>query len=227
MCRIITWSDMKSKSHITDEEIVASAQSNSDGTGIAFVDRGRVYFEKGITIERALELFHQCKTPGLIHVRLATHGGVSDEMCHPFPVTTDLKAMRATSGHVDRVLAHNGVWCRYDAVLERLARKRPDLPIAKQRYSDSKAMALMAAIEGEEVLRHDCGGRTCVLDSKGLRLYGYGWEKSPGGYWCSYRMWRSEYALDENEPKGRPLHRVKPAEEAVTLLGANEGWEGL
>lgn len=74
-------------------------RANEDGAGVCYLKNGRIYMRKGIM--RLKDLIHsvnrvpkQC--PVAIHLRLATHGGVSRENTHPFSVK-------------DNYLMHNGV----------------------------------------------------------------------------------------------------------------------
>jgi hypothetical protein len=45
----------------------------------------------------------------LIHFRIATHGGVSQGNCHPFPITASVKLLKEQHIYTNSVLIHNGM----------------------------------------------------------------------------------------------------------------------
>lgn len=86
----------------------ASWSRNSDGTGIAYVENGRIVTEKvtGYTIKPHLELYykHMHRPQFLLHHRMATHGEKTELNVHPF------KVLSIDEGDpYDLVFAHNGV----------------------------------------------------------------------------------------------------------------------
>jgi predicted glutamine amidotransferase len=75
------------------------AAGNDDGFGLAWVDRGKIRTFRGLA---SPELAHEClkKLKNVLvvaHWRMATHGVISKEMCHPFKVVQG------------QYLFHNGV----------------------------------------------------------------------------------------------------------------------
>lgn len=78
----------------------AAHRANRDGAGIAYHTGRRVAVEKsprwnGFDVERALKRIGSA--PAIIHFRLATHGSVTRDNAHPFPLPFGYAA------------AHNGV----------------------------------------------------------------------------------------------------------------------
>ena len=47
--------------------------------------------------------------PMVLHFRLATHGSISPENCHPFPITTDKAVLGLTELECKTAIAHNGI----------------------------------------------------------------------------------------------------------------------
>lgn len=88
--------------------------SNPDGAGIAVSDGGAVIISKGYmnweAFEEAVRNFGDLTASGVLyHFRIATHGGVRPECCHPFPLSRDMDALRALEISAPVAVAHNGV----------------------------------------------------------------------------------------------------------------------
>ncbi|RDI45304.1 class II glutamine amidotransferase [Nocardia mexicana] len=82
----------------------AGAIVNPDGHGYAVVADDRILVGHGLDPDRVIDEFATVRaefpdTPALFHSRLATHGTVSVDNCHPFIVGGDERT----------VLAHNGI----------------------------------------------------------------------------------------------------------------------
>lgn len=91
-------------------------QANPDGAGFMVADGGRVKISKGYMSWRKFEksLKKAKRSAGndaafVIHFRIATHGDVSPECCHPFPLARSVKKLRAVSTSCAVGIAHNGV----------------------------------------------------------------------------------------------------------------------
>lgn len=95
--------------------------SNPDGAGYMYWDNKDkyVHIAKGfMTFESfMMSLESHCFTKNdvvVMHFRIATHGGVSQAHCHPFPVSRDLEFMRKTRVKCTKAIAHNGIIKGYD-----------------------------------------------------------------------------------------------------------------
>jgi hypothetical protein len=96
------------------EAIKNAFKVNSDGAGfITPVTKKEFFFAKGFMTEkhllRALKEFKHAELS--IHLRMATHGKVSKENCHPFIVNKSKKAI--LHGRSTSLLMHNGVLAQY------------------------------------------------------------------------------------------------------------------
>lgn len=86
--------------------------NNPDGAGIMWVEDGRVQTSKGFMDERSLERAIDAvptDSPLVIHMRIATSGGIDVGTCHPFPVCRDLETLHAANVECRAAVAHNGV----------------------------------------------------------------------------------------------------------------------
>jgi len=86
------------------EQLVQSWNNNPDGAGFTyFNENGELVIEKDMTLdgilykyERAVDRYAQY-SPFAVHFRIATHGSVNIDNCHPFQVSEDT------------TLIHNGI----------------------------------------------------------------------------------------------------------------------
>ena len=102
MCIIIVANKNKK---IPNEHIKLASEFNCDGFGMSASVNNKLSVYKSITMNsddiiRLYNSIRQVATGDIVlHFRLATHGDVSDKLCHPFHVNKDL------------VMFHNGVIC--------------------------------------------------------------------------------------------------------------------
>ena len=100
MCIIIVANKNKK---IPNEHIKLANELNCDGFGMSASVNNKLFVYKSISInsDDIIKLYNSIRqvTTGdiVLHFRLATHGDISDKLCHPFYVNKDL------------VMFHNGV----------------------------------------------------------------------------------------------------------------------
>lgn len=101
-----------------DESIIETMfQNNPDGSGYMYSYNNKVHIEKGfMTLKELLNSLDNLKKkvnieeiPLVLHFRISTSGKVDGATCHPFPVTSDLNALRKTHVITNLGMAHNGV----------------------------------------------------------------------------------------------------------------------
>ena len=70
----------------TDEQFEAMMESNPHGFGMATFENGRIVVRKTMEPEQYMKWVKKVKdeTPAIFHMRIATHGSVSEKNCHPF-----------------------------------------------------------------------------------------------------------------------------------------------
>lgn len=89
-------------------------KNNPNGAGFMYSDGNAVYIQKGFMtlgdFNSALNRVKQhTEYPFVLHFRITTHGGTSKGMCHPFPLSDDIKELTATRLTTDIGIAHNGM----------------------------------------------------------------------------------------------------------------------
>jgi Glutamine amidotransferase domain len=172
----------------------ACEAANPHGGGVAWREKNRVRFEKGIDADAIHKIVLRERGPFLIHFRIATVGSKSPELCHPFPVSGNPST--ALSGKASAVIAHNGTWYNWKETVTRAARhmsaKLPD-----GEMSDSRAMAWLVAQVGERAFNNVTGRFAYFTAAKGIKLFG-NWEKL-NGFFASNLNWREH--LPKKAPK--------------------------
>jgi len=87
--------------------------NNSDGAGFCFARNGIVQGYKGYmnfdNFMDALMMRASDDDAMLIHFRIATHGGVTRQGTHPFPLSSNKRALNALEWVSDVGVAHNGI----------------------------------------------------------------------------------------------------------------------
>ena len=109
MCIILTCEKFVRPSH---ETLETCFNNNPDGAGIMYCDDGSVVTEKGFMeladLEEAIaDVPNDSRL--VIHMRIATSGGVNAGTCHPFPIWNDLELLHYPSIICTAAIAHNGV----------------------------------------------------------------------------------------------------------------------
>jgi len=158
-------------------EVDAAHLSNSDGIGVAYqqpADR-LVTWEQGLTVEGTQALIPTLPLPFVVHFRFATHGGISRQLCHPFPVSRQVGI--TLQGQARELLFHNGVWNQH-AQFERRAKLRGPV-------SDTRIMAYVlwregqAEREGVAAQLATQAGKLALFTPEGITRYGT-WSEGDG-----------------------------------------------
>lgn len=165
MCVIIA-SPMGTR--ISEGILTDAANTNRDGGGIAWLDKAskKIRWSKGLTKDEMVKALAALpdNTPHVVHFRIATVGGVSDELTHPFPITADCAMDK--EGEAESVLFHNGGvgnWKEYlfQAYMH-TGSKVPPPP-----WSDTRAVAVLCSVYGPNVLSIiESGSRFLVFDAR-------------------------------------------------------------
>lgn len=220
------------RSRPTPEMVKASWAANDHGGGAAWLDfegsgksrRRVVRWEKGLSED---EMADRCATlpiPFIAHFRIASQGGRSMDLTHPFPLEPSVSLRWEGGSCAEGVLFHNGNWSDWKkTMLDAAVRFGKRLPSGV--WSDSRALAFLATTIGEGFLEFIEGQRICVFtpqpDGFGgdytLNLYGWwptripGDEAEGGGILPSNESWK---------PRGKGNYYTTPP---ASMAGGGKG----
>lgn len=108
MCVIV----VKPKDKRMSEELIRACwDSNPDGAGVSYVNKGNVIIDKGImTVDELIKKINKLQNKKLVvHFRYATHGLVDEGNTHPFPVSHFHEELRKKKIRTSVAVHHNGV----------------------------------------------------------------------------------------------------------------------
>jgi hypothetical protein len=178
------------------KDMLDSAEAlNKDGGGFSWIDsaKGTVRWEKGMhvtsqfimdTIER-----ENVQLPIIIHFRIATHGGVNNELCHPFAVSAENNEdLEPTGQDTEGVLFHNGVWSDWNSVAMKVLLNDKETKLPSGNFSDSRMMAWLIRHLGNNYLQL-IDEKVALMTPNGIIRYGKGWSME-GKVDCSNTHWK-------------------------------------
>lgn len=130
-------------------------ESNKHGFGYAWADGDQVRWNKGYEAgelnDALIEEYLALPFPKAIHFRWATHGGITPELTHPFPIKRGNSL--GLEGDAKQVLFHNGVWGDWDdRMREAIFAGAINPNVLRQQMSDSRAMAILCQRFGPDIL---------------------------------------------------------------------------
>ena len=103
----IVWRNM-------EKDIYNSLTNNFDGMGIMYQENSQVIIKKGYFDHKEIikcinDLGDITDRDLVFHARYATHGIISEGNCHPFPITTNIKELKAEQIKTNIGIVHNGI----------------------------------------------------------------------------------------------------------------------
>jgi glutamine amidotransferase len=180
MCIII----MTLNGRIPSEELEVSLQANRHGWGFCYpAGDGRLCTRRGLSVSAFWSAWggtadERDGRPTVFHARIATHGMIRVDNCHPF-------RLHRRHGHL--AVAHNGIipgmGSRWESDTRALARLLGGLPVG---FLDNRATRrLIRGVIGASklVFLSGCGRHWVVNESE----YGGHWS---GGRWYSNRSYK-------------------------------------
>jgi hypothetical protein len=189
-----------------DLETLQQCQAqNPHGAGIAWRDGGVVKWKKGLKANDVFDIVKRVEVPFVIHFRMATQGGISDEMCHPFPVNKECSI--AVDGSATKVLFHNGHWSEWEEAVFKSAISM-GIRVPEGNWSDSRAMAWLVRNHGNAILKFIQRQKVCLLSNTEVRVFGDPWydERKENGMIFSNKLWanqNSDRDWDNHRYRGR------------------------
>lgn len=181
------------------EQILLSGErDNPDGIGIAWRAKGLVNFKKGIEMDELMDIMYAQKPPYLVHFRLASAGGKSKALCHPFPVRKEYNL--ELQGTADAVIIHNGHVPNWEATAFRVFTSS-DSKMPHGPWSDTRFMAYLAARNGRQILTF-LNEKVAYMSRTEVDIYSkYAWTRYETGkksaIWCSYDVLERDKRREE------------------------------
>lgn len=101
---------MPKNKRLSNDDIYYMFATNPDGAGIAYPNNGKVIIEKGFfDIDELVNTYETIpvNVPMILHCRIATSGGITEQTCHPFALSATIEGLNSRSCNF--AVAHNGV----------------------------------------------------------------------------------------------------------------------
>lgn len=178
-------------------------EANPHGAGLMVADGEYVHIRKGLmsftAFYKALQKTRQKygdNAAYVLHFRISTQAGIRADNTHPFPLSSDMAALRELSTVTPIGIAHNGIisLTSYGGYFKQITYNDTMLFITDylsliiqslDYYKDKKTLKLIERL---------CGSRLALLDGGGhCELIGNGWTKD-GGVWYSNSSYKTTTA---------------------------------
>lgn len=180
MCVIMCYKD----NYPRLKDLKSAEEINGHGAGIGWIEDGKVKFKKGLTSGQVWKCIKEndIQLPFVIHFRIKSVGDIVSELTHPFPISTNVND--DLEGITDKLFFHNGTYNKWDDdLLDTCVRQGLKIPDGE--LSDSKALAFLCAVYGDNYLKLiNTQSRFTILSKNGIKVYGSGWEEVSKGL-CS------------------------------------------
>jgi hypothetical protein len=169
---------------LTHEEFDSCFIGNSHGAGFAWRGNdGMNHYKKGFMDKgSAWEAYQDVPIPHIAHFRLASAGGVSEELTHPFIVSKE-SPLPLTWGGKEALVFHNGTISDWRVMLFGLS-LYTGLPTGGMSDTRFVAMALSTEKLGIDALCFFISSKFGMLDTDG-KIYRYGTWEQDGENWYS------------------------------------------
>ena len=184
----------KEQKNFTFDEINSMMLTNSDGAGIMWNDGKSIKYRKGFFDAKDFYNYYISirKMPTTqdvaIHARIGTGSNVDVANCHPFPITSVNKRLKARQGSCDVGVMMNGIIGSSTKEFSDTALYVRDN--LKEYYDIDRRFFLHFSKRGEMLFENEIHGCRFVLMSKeGTKLFGVGWSDYEGKAWVSNRYW--------------------------------------
>ena len=184
----------KEQASFTYEEIQNAALTNPDGMGLMWNDGKSIKFRKGYFnvknfYDDYISIRKMPTTKDIaLHFRIGTGSNVDVANCHPFPITSVNKRLKARQGSCDVGVMMNGIIGSSTKEFSDTALYVRDT--LKEYYDIDRRFFLHFSKRGEMLFENEIHGCRFVLMSKeGTKLFGVGWSDYEGKAWVSNRHW--------------------------------------
>lgn len=174
--------------------------ANNDGFGLAYSDGNSVRIRKGaMSLKKVRRLLSNVLDPVskdmILHFRVATHGSVCPENCHPYPVTENKGLMRATTLTTNMAIAHNGIITGYGTRVWVQPNVWTPSGEKKRAWTDTQRyIKKVLSPLNESILNHivqgfiadDSDSKFALLTPKGTHLIGTFLEGTDGCFYSNF-----------------------------------------
>ena len=173
MCVIINIEDGKFPKFQTLKE---AESLNSHGGSIAWLEKGKLNYEKGIKAKQINAIIEKRLKPNnvkiaIIHFRIASVGNVNKKLCHPFPISKEVKTDLKIEDSKFDLLFHNGTVSNWEKMLIKSIQDNPS-KIPKGELSDSRVIAFLLKRHGHDIIKDSKMNKFSILTKKGIVKYG-------------------------------------------------------
>lgn len=149
---------------------------NAHGGSIAWLQDGKINYQKGITAKKVNSIIEKRLKPNkvqtaIIHFRIASVGKVNKALCHPFPISSEVKTDLKVEDSKFDLLFHNGTVSSWESMLiESLQKHEGKLPNGE--LSDSRAIAFLLNRHGTDIIKDANFNKFSILTKKGIVKFG-------------------------------------------------------
>ena len=180
---------------LTDEELANSWQNNPDGAGISFFDsNNEIVIQKTMNRSEFVDIYrkavkqHGRQSEMAVHFRIATHGGINIDNCHPF-FTPD--------GEMSVI--HNGV---IPVLFEGKKDPRSDTRVFVQEVIPSLPKGWLDNEQLFNMVEHYIGYSKLVILSSTAESSAYILNESDGHWSSDKKIWFSNKSYCDTKKKG-------------------------
>ena len=193
----------KEQALFTYNEILNASLINPHGMGLMWNDGVSIKFKKGyFNVEDFFNYYFKIKNDPktrelALHFRIGTGSNIDVANCHPFPITSVNKRLKASKGSCDVGVMMNGIIGASTKEFSDTAIYVRD--VLKRYYDTDRRFFLNFSKRTEMLFENEIHGCRFVLMSKeGTRLFGIGWSDYEGKAWVSNRYWIPKKPVKKN-----------------------------
>ena len=149
---------------------------NAHGGSIAWLQGGKINYQRGITAKKIQELIDKRLKPNkvktaIIHFRIASVGTINKDLCHPFPISEKVESKLTVEDSEYDVLFHNGTVSDWQTMLiDSLQKFSGKVP--KGELSDSRVIAFLLNRHGTDLIKDSKFNKFSILTKKGIVKFG-------------------------------------------------------
>ena len=184
----------KNQASFTYDEIVNMMRTNPHGAGMMWNDGISIKYRKGYFDAKEfyddyIKVRSMPTTKEIaIHARIGTGSNIDVANCHPFPITSVKKRLKASHGSCDVGVMMNGIIGSSTKELSDTALYV--LSNLKPYYDSDRRFFLHFKKNAECLFENEIHGCRFILMSKeGTKLFGVGWSDYEGKAMVSNRYW--------------------------------------